>query len=149
MKKITGRSLKYVVVFLLTAYLFLLAYLTFFSSHYGRGNGLRGINIVPFSTIMQYLTRHMGTSSVIINLAGNIAAFMPMGFLLPLAFESMKKFSRVIAVSIFATVLVEVVQYLTSSGISDIDDIFLNLLGGISGYLLYKALLTIFKKHKS
>lgn len=149
MKEITGRSLKYMAIFWLTAYLFLLTYLTFFSSHYGRGNGLRGINIVPFSTIMEYLTLHMGTRNVIVNLAGNIAAFMPMGFLLPLAFKSMKKFSRVITVSIFATVLIEVVQYLTSSGISDIDDIFLNLLGGISGYLLYKALLIICKRHKS
>lgn len=130
-------------IFLLGAYLFLLAYLTFFSSQYGRGNGLRGINIVPFSTIVQYLTRHMGTRNIIVNLAGNIAAFMPMGFLLPLAFKSMKKFSRVIAASIFATVLIEVVQYLTGSGISDIDDIFLNVLGGISGYLLYKALFII------
>ncbi len=143
MKETTGRSLKYMAIFLLGAYLFLLAYLTFFSSQYGRGNGLRGINIVPFSTIVQYLTRHMGTRNIIVNLAGNIAAFMPMGFLLPLAFKSMKKFSRVIAASIFATVLIEVVQYLTGSGISDIDDIFLNVLGGISGYLLYKALFII------
>jgi glycopeptide antibiotics resistance protein len=143
MKENASKSLKYIAVFLLTVYLFLLTYLTFFSSHYGRGIGLRGINIVPFSTIMQYLSREMGIHSIMVNLAGNIVAFMPMGFLLPLAFKGMKKFSRVITVSIFATVLIETLQYLTSSGISDVDDIILNLLGSVLGYLLLPNSITI------
>ncbi|OPX46269.1 VanZ like family protein [Ruminiclostridium hungatei] len=134
MKKLAGR----IALLLLAAYLLLLLYLTFFSPRYGRAAGLRGINLIPFSTIMQYLTGYMTTRSVIINLLGNIIAFMPMGFLLPLAFTSVRSFRRVLIISCLSTALVEITQYLTRSGISDIDDILLNVVGGILGYFLFK-----------
>jgi len=134
MKKLTGR----IALLLLAVYLLLLLDLTFLNPRYGRAAGLRGINLVPFSTIMQYLTGYMTTRSIIINLLGNIVAFMPMGFLFPLVFAPARSFRRVLVISCLSTVLVEVTQYLTRSGISDIDDILLNVAGGILGYLLFK-----------
>lgn len=123
---------------LLAAYVLLLLNLTFFNPSYGRTEGLRGINPVPFSTILQYLGGSMTTYSIIINLLGNIAAFMPMGFLTPIAFPAVRSFKCVFFVTCLSTILVEITQYLTRSGISDIDDILLNTAGGILGYLFFK-----------
>ncbi len=130
--------IRYTAMFFLFAYLVLLTYLTFFSSHYGRGSEHKGINLIPFSTIMHYLSGSMGIRNVAVNLAGNIAAFMPLGFLLP--FIKSMKINKVIIITLLVTFLVEITQYLTYTGISDVDDILLNLLGGVIGYFISRAL---------
>ena len=137
MKERTGKSISFIAKLLLVVYLLLLLYLTFFSSRFSRGIGLRGINLVPFTTISQYLSGYMTTKSIIINLAGNIVAFMPFGFLLPLAYKVFRKFAKTVLLAFLLTILIEIGQYITSSGISDIDDIILNVLGGILGYILF------------
>ncbi len=137
------KIIRYTAAFFLLAYLILLAYLTFFSSHYGRGNEHRGINLIPFFTILQYLTGSMGIRNVAVNLAGNIVAFMPLGFLLP--FIKSMKINKVIIITLFVTFIIEIAQYLTYSGISDVDDILLNLLGGVIGYFISRALSSLWK----
>ncbi len=137
------KIIRYTAMFFLLAYLVLLIYLTFFSSHYGRGSEHRGVNLIPFSTILQYLTGNMGIRNVAVNLAGNIAAFMPLGFLLP--YIKSMKISKVIIITLLLTLIIEIAQYLTYSGISDIDDILLNLLGAVFGYFISRALSSLRK----
>lgn len=139
------KIIRYIAMLLLIAYLVLLTYLTFFSSHYGRGNAHRGINIIPLSTILQYLTGSMGIRNVIVNLAGNIVAFMPLGFLLPFIFKENMRIIKVIIITLLVTFFIETVQYFTYSGISDIDDILLNLLGSVIGYFISNALVPLRK----
>jgi len=90
---------------LLIAYLILLTYLTFFSSHYGRGNSHRGINIIPLSTILQYLPAAWGIRNVVVNSAGNIVAFMPLGFLLPFITKENMKIIKVLIITLIITFL--------------------------------------------
>ena len=102
------------------------------------------LNLVPFRTIgeyvkilldppMAYLLRH-----AIINLAGNVAMFVPLGVLLPWVFPRLRRFSRCLLVSLGLLVLVEVTQLFTLLGSGDVDDLILNLLGVLLGYTLFR-----------
>src|SRR6187402_932658 len=54
-----------------------------FSPETGEGN------VVPFKTILFYLRGRPTWSMAILNLVGNIALFVPIGFLLPLVYRKM------------------------------------------------------------
>jgi glycopeptide antibiotics resistance protein len=127
----------------LTAYLAYLSYLTFFSHLYGRTVTHRSVNIIPFGTIISYLRFSGGMSIILTNIAGNIAAFVPMGFLLPAVSGRFARFSRAILAICAASAAIELVQYAACVGVSDIDDVILNVLGGILGHLIYGILAKI------
>jgi glycopeptide antibiotics resistance protein len=133
------KLIKIIFIILFMLYLSYLIYLTFFSRLYGRAYIFRSINIIPFKTIIEFLTAKINTDIIVTNIIGNIAAFMPMGFLLPIIFKRLKTINRLIAAILFATVSIEVIQYIAGVGATDIDDIILNLSGGILGYLIYKV----------
>lgn len=80
------------------------------------------------------------------NLLGNLLPFIPFGFLLPIAYPRIKAFFKVFLVGMFAVLFIEIFQYMTRLGSFDIDDIILNVLGGVVGYLLYIFSEFIFKK---
>ena len=102
------------------------------------------INIVPFSTIIGYikglLFEDASMSIVIINLATNLFLFAPMGFFIPLLFKNkitnMKQF---IILIIIISLFVEILQFITYRGSTDIDDIILNTIGAIIVYILMKT----------
>ncbi|MGE7094489.1 VanZ family protein [Lysinibacillus sp. NPDC048646] len=67
---------------------------------------------------------------------GNILLFMPLGFSIPLRFK-VNKFWKVILLGFFISFLVEVIQLFTSIRSFDVDDLILNTLGAIIGFVLY------------
>ncbi len=140
MKMSSNKLTVYMSRLFLTVYLLLLSYLTFFSSYFSRHTGFRSLNLVPFSTVLQYASGNMGVYHMLINLIGNIVAFMPLGFLSPLSFKSFRRFSRVLLLTFLSTVLIEINQYAFSVGVCDIDDVLLNILGGIFGYYIFIVL---------
>ncbi|KON85479.1 hypothetical protein AF332_00385 [Sporosarcina globispora] len=101
-------------------------------------------NFVPFKTINGYLmaisNRSMNLIIPIKNLAGNVAAFLPMGIFLPYFFrrlERLKSFAITMTVMILC---VEVLQLVTRRGSMDIDDFILNIIGALLGFGLWKVL---------
>ena len=70
----------------------------------------------------------------------NIVLFVPMGYLLPFRLRQPKLWN-VLAIGAAISLLIETVQLLTHLGWFDVDDIFLNTLGALIGYGLYKAIL--------
>jgi len=95
-------------------------------------------NLIPFKTIVSYI---IGISKYkldvwFFNLFGNILAFMPMGFLLPIIFHTLKSFKRITTLTFLISFFLEMTQFLLKLGITDIDDVILNTLGGFLGYLL-------------
>lgn len=139
------RKIKLIFTALFAAYVLFLAYLTFFSQYYGREIVQRSINIIPLRTIIEFLTSGYSTRSIITNIVGNIVAFMPMGFLLPIVFKKHSTFFKLSGTILFATILIEVAQNILGVGASDIDDIILNVLGGLIGYLIYRLVLKVFE----
>lgn len=91
----------------------------------------RTINIIPFKTIISYLTGIANIGIKITNILGNLIAFVPLSFLLMLKdkkYCKLKKQFVVLAVTVF---VIEILQLVTSTGRFDIDDFILNIGGGL------------------
>ncbi len=121
-------------------YMAVLIYFLFFSENYGR-SGTREFryNLELFAEIRRF-TRYweqVGFYSFFVNVAGNLLAFLPFGFVLPLLHQSNKSFWYVLITGLECSLLVEIMQLVARVGIFDVDDIFLNTLGTVVGYLLY------------
>jgi glycopeptide antibiotics resistance protein len=127
-------------------YLSYLVYLTFFSHRYGRGYVHRSINLHPFRTIAEYAVASYNRNIIVTNLFGNIAAFAPLGFLLPLiGGRKAAGVFKIVLAAAGVSVAVETFQYLLGVGAADIDDVILNTVGGILGYLALKLLYRLWR----
>ncbi|GAA3628208.1 VanZ family protein [Lactobacillus hamsteri] len=74
----------------------------------------------------------------IYNCFGNILCFLPLGFLSPIVFSKKQTFWRIIIGGMLFSMLIETLQFLLGTGVSDIDDVFFNTIGMFIGYLLYQ-----------
>ncbi|MGE8077625.1 VanZ family protein [Peribacillus loiseleuriae] len=118
------------------SYLLFLSYLLFFA-YYRQSVIILDYNLVPFSTISLYF-KLLATGyyyAWFTNFWGNILAFMPFGFLIPLLFKRFYIVKTVITSSM-ASLLVESLQLSFRIGSFDVDDIILNTIGGLCGYLI-------------
>ena len=99
-------------------------------------------NFIPFDTIMTYLNAggRLSINIIIINILGNLFAFAPMGFFLPILFDKMKKFIFYIITISVMLLAVETIQLVFRVGVFDVDDILLNSIGAILVWLLFKTL---------
>lgn len=96
-------------------------------------------NLIPFHTISAYV-RNLGRDNLIdtaINLVGNVAVFIPLGFLFPASWSRFLSYGRFLLFFIAFIVLLECSQTLGRVGTGDIDDLLLNSVGGSMGYLLF------------
>lgn len=89
-------------------------------------------NFIPFKEIFRY---DFGTPKFIKNIVGNIIMFIPFGFFASYFLKS-KKLTLPLILTIILTCTIETVQYYIGR-VFDIDDIILNVIGGIIGFLLY------------
>jgi glycopeptide antibiotics resistance protein len=68
---------------------------------------------------------------------GNILMFIPMPFALIWLFTSKLSYSTIFLFVVLASLSIEIIQYLFNKGVSDIDDIFLNTIGGSIGLIVF------------
>ncbi len=105
-------------------------------------------NIVPFTEIKRYMYLFRdGNYEIyaIMNLFGNLILFMPFGFFIPALFHKKYLLIRVILHSFFLSVSVELIQLISRVGSFDIDDIILNTIGGIVGFIVYIIIRSIYR----
>lgn len=128
-------------------YIILLSYFLFFSEHYGRENIMAQYryNLVLFKEITRFIEyrEQLGFESFVVNILGNVLAFAPFGFLLPLLNNKYRNFFLVTFLCLLFSVSVECVQLVLKVGIFDVDDILMNTVGGILGYLFFKICFVI------
>lgn len=120
-------------------YLWVLLNILFFDNAFGRGELHYGLNFEPFHTIRNYLRAyHRGyiPEIAMMNLAGNLAAFAPMGFFLPSLCRPMGNLLLYLPTMTLTILGVEVMQVVTASGSGDIDDLILNLTGALVLWLV-------------
>lgn len=73
----------------------------------------------------------------------NIIMFVPLGMILPFFYKKFRKAYMTVGLGIVFTLLIEIVQLKTHSGVFDLDDIFNNTLGTVIGYCILMAFLTL------
>lgn len=94
-----------------------------------------GTNLMPFKEILRY---EVGSKAFYQQVFGNILLFIPLGYFAT-SYCKIKGLGTITLVSLLSSLTIEVTQHYIGRTF-DIDDIILNVIGGIVGFLLYTAL---------
>lgn len=129
------------VLFIL--YLVALTYLMFFAESLGRtGNSQTGYgyNLELFREIRRFYIhrKQIGMEAVILNLGGNVVGFMPFGFILPIISRRGRKWYNTLMLVFLLSLCIETTQLVFKVGSFDVDDLLLNTVGGIMGFVAYR-----------
>ena len=128
----------YVVLF--AAYLILLFYFLFFSEGLGRASTETEYryNLTLFREIKRFIEyRHvLGYKAVFLNVVGNVIAFMPFGFLLPPLMNYKTNWFVTTIWAFLFSLFAETIQLFFRLGSFDVDDMLLNTVGGLLGYII-------------
>ena len=101
------------------------------------------VNLVPFRSIYEvyilgFLKGHVNAYYMLLNLLGNVCAFMPFAFFLPLFFRRQRKWYFFLPTLLLCVVAVELLQFAFMVGSCDIDDLILNAGGALLLYFLLR-----------
>lgn len=101
-------------------------------------------NLIPFATLTEYARRlaadTINVKTVVYNVLGGIALFVPLGVILPFFFEKLGKLWRCAVASLVVSVAIETMQLVLRRGSFDVDDIILNVVGAAIGYAIFFVL---------
>lgn len=95
-------------------------------------------NFIPFKEIFRY---DFGSRLFFKNVIGNMIMFMPYGFFVSY-FIKLKKSYLILFLSLIVSITIETTQ-LAIGRVFDIDDILLNVLGGMIGFYIYLVFVKI------
>ena len=100
------------------------------------------INWIPFVNLFDYPEMR----DILINVIGNTAMFIPLGVVWPSVYKGLDTHWKVISAGIGVSLCIEILQLPFYDRVSDVDDLLLNSLGFIIGYLLYLLAKLVSKK---
>ena len=100
------------------------------------------INWIPFVNLFDYPEMR----DILINVIGNTAMFIPLGIVWPGVYKGLDTHWKVISAGIGVSLCIEILQLPFYDRVSDVDDLLLNSLGFIIGYLLYLLAKLVSKK---
>ena len=99
----------------------------------------RPANLIPFKTILPYLLGEKGLLIAAINIGGNIALLVPIGFLIAFIFRNLT-WIVLLSIAVASGLVIETTQMLLHVGIFDIDDVILNAFGVLLGFWAFTVL---------
>lgn len=116
-------------------YLLLLFRMTVFRSSFGSYPPFSHGQIlwVPFVSLWKIYQNSV--SYFLYLFLGNLVWFVPFGILLPIL---TKRRARTIFYCFLLSLLIETLQYVFGTGVSEVEDLILNTLGGAIGYGIFK-----------
>lgn len=140
-----NRFIRIASCMLLCAYLMFISWRMFFyayGSYYRSRSILPEYNLIPFKTILSLIIscKYYELDVWVYNFFGNIAAFMPLGILLPVALGIKRNLAATLVFSTLFLLSAETAQLIFRVGVFDIDDIILNMIGVLSGYMIHLLL---------
>ena len=91
------------------------------------------INWIPFVNLLDYPEMR----DILINVIGNTAMFVPLGIVWPSVYKELDTHWKILSAGIGVSLFIEILQLPFYDRVSDIDDLILNALGFIIGYLIY------------
>jgi glycopeptide antibiotics resistance protein len=100
------------------------------------GSSTGQVNLVPFRTIWPYLHGEPQWSIALINLVGNIALFVPIGFIVPFVYRR-TTWRNSLALAVAFSLVIEGMQAVLRLGIFDVDDVMLNSFGVTVGHFIF------------
>lgn len=92
------------------------------------------INLIPFNDGFEI-------STIL-----NIIFFMPFGFLLPTLWEKYRKFWPTLSMGILFSLIIEISQLFVPYRATDINDLIMNTIGTLCGWLIFNVMSKIFHK---
>ena len=142
---------KAVIKLLFIIYMCVLVYVVFFAEAMGRTPQDGYVyNLTPLKEIKRFM-KYIWDNDALgraarLNIFGNIIAFIPFGIYLPYTSESKLGFISTFLYTFSLSLTIELVQLITKVGSCDVDDIILNALGGVIGYILWYIYTKLRKK---
>jgi len=135
----------------LVVYLAMVAALTIVPTHLSRIRSAdpNHINLIPLDYSYRCFLQDSGmhphlTAFCLRNTLGNVALFMPLGILLPFVDTRFRSLRRVLLLALCMSLVIETLQFVLrfvgNPRAVDIDDVLLNTLGAVLGYLIYRGL---------
>lgn len=134
-------------IVLFAAYCALMLWLLFHRPGYPEGIPYRqqleaNLNLIPLRTLKLFFrllshSRPYLVRAAVINLAGNVVMFIPLGLFLPLLFQKLRRFRTMLLWVALIISAVELAQLFTLTGSCDVDDLILNLTGAAIGYSIF------------
>lgn len=120
-------------------YMCVMVYFLFIGERYGNPYCEYHYNLELFQEIRRFIIyrEHVGVVSFLINIFGNVFAFSPLGIFLPLLSCKLRRWWKITGVSFVVTLCIECTQLVTRLGVFDVDDLFMNTIGGMLGYGMY------------
>ena len=119
---------------LLLFWVFTILSATFFGRLENRNRG-QAMQLELFWTVKKAWEGHDGLHWYYI--IGNILLFVPLGFLLPLAGRRMQRWLPVTMIGAGLSLMIELTQYVTGTGLCELDDLFHNTWGTFTGYQVF------------
>ena len=147
------KRFRLICLILFALYVLAIIYFLLLTDIYGRAEGYQEpkYNLVPFMEIGRFLRSALYGGSIkpidiVINLLGNVIAFVPFGALIRWVRNQTTGFLIAVLYTFLFSLAIELIQFVTKVGVFDVDDLILNTLGGAIGYILYRILRAIDRK---
>ncbi len=142
MKEQTKKRIRCAGIFLFALYMGMLVYFLFFAESYGRAGELEReyrYNLKLFREIHRFWVYRdqVGTLAMVLNIFGNVVGFIPFGYILPIIDHRLRNWLLIVVNGFSLSLCVEVAQLIFRVGSFDVDDLMLNTLGALLGYILF------------
>lgn len=135
------KTIKIVSWLLFLVYIGIVTYFMFFAEIWGRTKVCNdySYNLIPFKEIKRFIKyrKQLGMVAVATNIGGNIIGFMPFGFILPILTQKARGLLRIFILTLNLSLFIEMIQLVSKVGCCDVDDMILNTLGGVLGYIMF------------
>lgn len=136
MQKETKKYIKLIMWIMFVIYIMFLIKMMFI-----RLSPYSSYNLIPFKSIKLFLTaKRVNMGIRVENIIGNVAAFIPFSFFLSAFVQKLRKLLWAALITALFSLSLEILQFITAKGSFDVDDIILNTLGGIFGWVLFTVL---------
>lgn len=116
-----------------------------------RHSGSRGVCLTPFGQVKELFTAS-NRSFYFWQIVLNILLFIPFGFMLScnlyIHHRQNKLWLSILQSGLFVSISVELLQYITSRGFTEIDDVINNTVGSMIGWLAYDRMLKAVKRKR-
>lgn len=125
---------------LFVLYIIFVFYFLLISEIYGRTGEMQEYhyNLVLFQEIKRFWNyrEQLGIFATATNLLGNVLIFLPFGFFMAMA-SKYRSFLSTLIYSFALSLTIELSQLFMKVGCFDVDDLLLNTIGGILGFITF------------